>query len=88
LKDSRPADKRFNRLEGRIARITPGLHAVRVDIDASGLMLNADVAPERFAFRLHENVWVCFGPDALHPLCGKSCREAQPLRKCSNGHER
>lgn len=85
-KDNRPVDGRFNRLEGRIARITPGLHAVRVEIDAGGLVLNADVAPERFAFRLHEDVWVCFRPDALHPLCGKSCREAQSLRKCSNWH--
>lgn len=85
-KDHCPADERFNRLEGAIVRITPGLHAVRVQIDAGGLMLNADVAPERFAFRLHETVWVCFGPDALHPLCGKSCREDRALRKCSNWH--
>ena len=84
--DNRPVDERFNRLEGRIARITPGLHAVRVEIDAGGLVLNADVPPERFAFRLHETVWVCFRPDALHPLCGKSCREARSLRKCSNWH--
>jgi len=85
-KDNRTLDAGVNRLAGTIVRITPGLHAVHVEIDADGLALNADIASERFAFRLQESVWVCFRPDALHPLCGKSCREAQPLRKCLHWH--
>jgi ABC-type Fe3+/spermidine/putrescine transport system ATPase subunit len=81
-------DDRLNRIEGSITHIADNLHVVSVSIDVGGPVLHAAVPRERFSFYLHETIWVCFDPDAPHPLCGKSCREAEPLRKCATLIER
>ncbi|MDY6988602.1 MAG: ABC transporter ATP-binding protein [Thermodesulfobacteriota bacterium] len=73
-----------NRIEGTITHITAKLHVVNVTIDVGGLVLHAAVSRELFSFHLHEKIWACFHLDAPHPLCGRSCREAEPLRKCVN----
>jgi ABC-type Fe3+/spermidine/putrescine transport system ATPase subunit len=75
-------DDRLNRIEGSITHIRSNLHVVSVNIDAKGLALQATVPRNRFSFHIGEEIWACFAMDAPHPLCGRSCREDEPLRKC------
>ncbi|MBL0699269.1 MAG: ABC transporter ATP-binding protein [Desulfosarcina sp.] len=54
-------------------------------VGLSGLKLRA-VVPKT-AFKINSNtekIWFSFPPDALHPLCGRSCRAAIPQRACNN----
>jgi len=78
----------LNMVSGKIVHSIPGLmSSVRVTIDLGGMELYAVIPESSFHFGLLERVWVCFTPDALHPLCGKSCKDPMNQRKCFN-HER
>jgi len=77
----------MNMIAGKIIHSIPGLMSVRVTIDLGGMELYAIIPEVSFHFRPSERVWVCFTPDALHPLCGKSCKDPMSQRKCFN-HER
>lgn len=78
----------LNMVAGKIVHSIPSLMSVRVTIDLGGMALYAIVPEASFHFRLSELVWVCFTPEALHPLCGKSCKDPMNQRKCFNqNHE-
>ena len=73
---------KLNRIKGRIVNRTHNGHGIKITVDIGGMMLQAVVPKYPFDFKLHENVWVCFPPDALHPLCGKRCRSPKAYRVC------
>jgi molybdate transport system ATP-binding protein len=73
----------LNMVSGKIVHSIPGLmSSVRVTIDLGGMELYAVIPEPSFRFGLLERVWVCFTPDALHPLCGKSCKDPMNKRRC------
>ncbi len=63
---------------------------VKARIDAQGMELHAAIPKNIFDFDTNESVWVCFAPDAPHPLCGKRCRVTETKRRClrSDSNER
>ncbi|MEW6381222.1 MAG: ABC transporter ATP-binding protein [bacterium] len=77
----------MNMVAGKIVHSIPGLISVRVTIDLGGMELYAIIPEASFHFRPSEQVWICFPPDALHPLCGKSCKDPVNQRKCFNHEE-
>jgi len=80
-------DCNLNRIKGKIVNQTScNGNSIKTTVDLGGMMLQAAVPKHLFDFKLHENVWVCFAPDALHPLCGKRCRSPKAFRKCLNGN--
>jgi len=79
-------DCNLNRIKGKIVNKTHNGNGIKTTVDLGGVMLQATVPKHLFDFKLHENVWVCFAPDALHPLCGKRCRSPEVFRKCLNGN--
>jgi molybdate transport system ATP-binding protein len=84
-KENAPDDRNLNRIRGKIVNETRNGNGIKTTVDLGGVMLQAAVPKHLFDFKLHENVWVCFAPDALHPLCGKKCRSPD-FRKCLNGN--
>ncbi|AEH44368.1 ABC transporter related protein [Thermodesulfatator indicus DSM 15286] len=55
----------------------------RVLIGMENVELEALVPKEQVSLLVPgENVWICFSPEALHPLCGRPCRQPCDLRKC------
>lgn len=81
-KETDPVIGKLNRIKGRIVNCTRNGNGIKTTLDIGGMMLQAVVPKYLFDFKLHENVWVCFPPDALHPLCGKRCRSPEAFRKC------
>ena len=81
-KETDPVNGKLNRIKGRIVNRTHDGHGIKITVDIGGMMLQAVVPKHPFEFKLHEHVWVCLPPDALHPLCGKRCRSPEALRKC------
>lgn len=81
-KETDSVNGQLNRIKGRIVKRTRNANGIKTTIDIGGMMLHAVVPKYLFDFKLHENVWVCFPPDALHPLCGKRCRSPKAFRKC------
>jgi ABC-type Fe3+/spermidine/putrescine transport system ATPase subunit len=73
-----------NRVMGKIIHKTNNGKAVKVTINTGGMKLHAAIPEDLFDFKMHEDVWVCFAPDAPHPLCGKTCRAPYARRKCLN----
>ncbi len=73
-----------NSLPARIVKIVPQGAILKVTCDISGLTLQAVVPKTAFNLNLKtDHIWFCFPPDALHPLCGRTCRAAKHLRACS-----
>ena len=81
-KETGHVNDKLNRIKGRIVNRTHNGHGIKITVDIGDMMLQAVVPKYPFDFKLHENVWVCFPPDALHPLCGKLCRSPEAFRKC------
>lgn len=79
-------DCNLNRIKGKIVNQTHNGNGIKTTVDLGGVMLQAAVPKHLFDFNLHEDVWVCFAPEALHPLCGKRCRAPEAFRKCINGN--
>ncbi|MDL1969164.1 MAG: ABC transporter ATP-binding protein [Deltaproteobacteria bacterium] len=74
----------LNRIRGKIVKRTNNGNGFIAIVDIGGTTLHAAISSD---FKVHENVWVCFAPDAPHPLCGKKCREPEQRRKCLNNIE-
>ena len=68
----------LNQIRGKIVKRTNNGNGFMAIVDIGGTTLHAISSD----FKMHENVWVCFAPDAAHPLCGKKCREPEQRRKC------
>jgi ABC-type Fe3+/spermidine/putrescine transport system ATPase subunit len=71
----------LNQIRGKIVKRTNNGNGFMAIVDIGGTTLHASISSD---FRVRENVWVCFDPDAAHPLCGKKCREPEQRRKCIN----
>ena len=72
----------LNRIRGKLINKTNNGNGLKATIDIGGMELHAAIPKDLFDFNTYENVWVCFAPDAPHPLCGKKCREPEQRRKC------
>ncbi len=83
-KKNEARDNGGNRICGKIAERTNHGNVFKVTIDIGGLALHAVIPKALFNFQVYEDVWVNFAPDALHPLCGRRCREPEFSRKCHN----
>jgi ABC-type Fe3+/spermidine/putrescine transport system ATPase subunit len=77
-KEDEVPDSKLNRIRGKIVKRTNNGNGFMAIVDIGGMTLHAISSD----FKVHENVWVCFAPDAAHPLCGKKCREPEQRRKC------
>jgi len=74
----------LNRIRGKIVKRTNNGNGFMAIVDIGGTTLHAAISSD---FKVHENVWVCFAPDAPHPLCGKKCRAPEAGRRCLNNIE-
>jgi|GEM_PF-1081257 len=74
----------LNRIRGKIVNKTNNGNGLKATIDTGCMEFHAAIPRNIFDFEIHENVWVCFAPDAPHPLCGRRCREPYSRRKCLN----
>ena len=83
-KKNEAIDNGLNRICGKIADRANYGNAFKVTIDIGGLALHAVIPKSFFNFKVYEDVWVDFAPDALHPLCGRKCRAPEFSRKCHN----
>ena len=81
-KENEVPDANLNRIMGKIVNKTNNGNGLKATIDTGGMELHAAIPKDLFDFNTYENVWVCFAPDAPHPLCGKKCREPEQRRKC------
>ena len=81
-KENEVHDISLNRIYGKIINKTDYGNGLKVTIDANGMELYATIPKNLFNFNIYENVWVCFAPNALHPLCGKKCRAPASERRC------
>ena len=75
-------DCNLNRIRGKIVNQTNNGNGLKATIDIGGMELHAAVPKNLFDYKIHEDIWVCFTPDALHPLCGKKCRVPGARREC------
>lgn len=75
-------DAKENKVRGKIINKTCSGNVIKTMVDLGGVMLHAAIPKYLFDFKVYENAWVCFSPNALHPLCGRRCRAPEPLRKC------
>ena len=74
-----------NSFLARIIDIIPQGALFKVTGEISGLKLRAVVPKTAFKINLPaKKIWFSFPPDALHPLCGRSCRAALSQRACKN----
>ena len=80
-------DANLNRIRGKIVTVTNNGNGLKATIDTNGMELHAAIPKNLFNFNTYENVWVCFAPDAPHPLCGKKCRAPEAGRRCLNDIE-
>jgi len=77
-------DVNLNRINGKIVNRTKNSAGFEAMVDIGGMVLHAATRGSLFDFEANENVWVCFAPDAFHPLCGKKCRAPLTMRRCRN----
>ena len=83
-RENEAPDANLNRIRGKIVNKTNNGNGLKATIDIGGMDLHAAIPKDLFDFNTYENVWVCFAPDAPHPLCGKKCRAPEAGRKCLN----
>ncbi|MBW2351492.1 MAG: ABC transporter ATP-binding protein [Deltaproteobacteria bacterium] len=74
----------LNRIRGKIVNIRSNGKTLKATIDIGGTEIYAAIPKALSDFKIHEDVWVCFAPDAPHPLCGKRCRAAEASRRFLN----
>jgi molybdate transport system ATP-binding protein len=70
-------DSNLNRMRGKIVDKRNNGKNIRATIDIGGSEVHAAIPKALFDFKIHEDVWVCFAPDALHPLCVKRCEATE-----------
>ncbi len=80
-REDEAVDDNLNRIRGKIVKKTNNGNGFMAIVDIGGTTLYAAI-PTNFDCKVYENVWVCFAPDAPHPLCGKKCRAAETKRRC------
>ena len=73
----------LNRIRGKIINKTDSGNSLKVTIDIGGMQLHATTPKNLFDFNIYKNIWVCFAPDAPHPLCGKKYRAPLSERRCN-----
>ena len=78
-REDETSDGNFNRIRGKIIKRTNNGNGSMAIVDIGGTTLHTAISSD---FKVQENVWVCFYPDAAHPLCGKKCRVPEQQRKC------
>jgi len=78
-REDEASDSNLNQIRGKIVKRTNNGNGFMAIVDIGGMTLHTAISSD---FKVHENVWVCFAPDAPHPLCGKKCREPEQQRKC------
>jgi ABC-type molybdate transport system ATPase subunit len=78
-REDEASDSNMNRIRGKIVKRTNNGNGFMAIVDIGGTTLHAAISID---LKVHENVWVCFAPDAAHPLCGKKCRAAETKRRC------
>ena len=83
-KENEAPNADLNRIMGKIVNKTNNGNGLKATIATGGMELHAAIPKDVFDFNIYENVWVCFAPDAPHPLCGKRCRAPEAGRKCLN----
>nr|HDN00481.1 ABC transporter ATP-binding protein [Deltaproteobacteria bacterium] len=64
-------DSNLNRMMGKIVDRRNNGKNIRTTIDIGGSEVHALVPKALFDFKIHEDVWACFAPDAAYPLCGR-----------------
>ncbi|MGA1865826.1 MAG: ABC transporter ATP-binding protein [bacterium] len=64
-------DSNLNRMMGKIVDRRNNGKNIRATVDIGGSEIHAAVPKALFDFKIHEDVWACFAPDAAHPLCGR-----------------
>jgi molybdate transport system ATP-binding protein len=80
-REGETSKRNLNRIRGKIINTTNNGNGHRAMVDIGGMILHAAI-PTDFYCKVYENVWICFAPDAPHPLCGKKCRDQEIQRKC------
>ncbi|MBW2568192.1 MAG: ABC transporter ATP-binding protein, partial [Deltaproteobacteria bacterium] len=80
-REDEASDGNVNRIKGKVVKRTNNGNGFMAIVDIGGTILHAAI-PTDFDCKVYENVWVCFAPDAPHPLCGKKCRAAETKRRC------
>ncbi|MEA1866815.1 MAG: ABC transporter ATP-binding protein [Thermodesulfobacteriota bacterium] len=75
-------DSNLNRMMGKIVDRRRNGKNIRATIDIGGSEVHAAIPKALFDFKIHEDVWACFAPDAPHPLCGKRCGVTEDQRRC------
>ena len=83
-KENELFDAGLNRIRGKIVNKTNNGNVLKATIDIGGMEMYAAIPKDFFNFNTYEKVWVCFAPDAPHPLCGKKCRAPKFQRRCFN----
>ncbi|RZB31887.1 MAG: hypothetical protein SRB1_01506 [Desulfobacteraceae bacterium Eth-SRB1] len=81
-RENKASDVNLNRIRGKLINKTNNGNGLKATIDTNGMELHATIPKDLFDFKIHEDVWVCFAPDAPHPLCGKKCRAPEAGRRC------
>ncbi len=72
-----------NHFSGIILEVTSLGMFIKTTVNMAGLTIKAVVPRDQEALlKPGEKIWVCFDPEALHPLCGRSNRLPVHLRKC------
>jgi molybdate transport system ATP-binding protein len=66
-------DSNLNRMMGKIVDRRNNGKNIRATIDIGGSEFHAAIPKALFDFKINEDVWACFAPDAAHPLCGGRC---------------
>ena len=83
-KENKELDVGLNQILGKIVNKRGNGNILKVTINTNGIEMYATIPKNLFDFNLYETVWVCFAPNALHPLCGKKCRAPEAGRRCLN----
>ncbi len=73
--------KEVNSFLGTVLKVENQGPILQVTVDIWGLRLKV-VLPKVMFGALNKEIWVCFPPDALHPLCGRCYRLPIHLREC------
>ena len=73
-KENDVVSSNFNKVMGKIVNTSKNSHAIKATIRTCGMNIHTAIPKNLFDFKVLEKVWVCFAPDAPHPLCGKRCR--------------
>jgi ABC-type Fe3+/spermidine/putrescine transport system ATPase subunit len=75
----RPQPEAENCFAGQVVKVDARGAFFEVVVDVAGLSLTASL-PKTESVALGRDLWVCFAPDAFHPLCGRCHSRPEYLR--------